>query len=106
MSTSTLPSSFGPTAPTARPAEAGLSPSQKESAMIIVMRNGATAKEIADVVARVEGRGLRVNISRGEERTIIGVIGDDRPVDVVGGVRGEVVLERHGSAPWTAPSSR
>ena len=49
--------------------------------MIIVMRHNATAKEIADVVARVESHGLRVNISRGEERTIIGVIGDDRPID-------------------------
>ena len=33
------------------------------------------------MVARVEAKGLRVNISRGEERTIIGVIGDDRPID-------------------------
>ena len=49
--------------------------------MIIVMRHDATAKQIADVVARVEARGLRVNLSRGEERTILGVIGDDRPVD-------------------------
>jgi 3-deoxy-7-phosphoheptulonate synthase len=54
---------------------------KEESAMIIVMRHDATAKQIADVVARVESRGLRVNISRGEERTIIGVIGDDRPID-------------------------
>jgi 3-deoxy-7-phosphoheptulonate synthase len=46
--------------------------------MIIVMRQHASAQQIADVVARVESRGLRVNISRGEERTIIGVIGDDR----------------------------
>src|SRR5919109_3658147 len=53
----------------------------QEAAMIIVMRHDATAKQIADVVARVESRGLRVNISRGEERTIIGVIGDDRPID-------------------------
>jgi 3-deoxy-7-phosphoheptulonate synthase len=49
--------------------------------MIIVMRHDASAKQIADVVARVEGKGLRVNISRGEERTIIGVIGDDRPIE-------------------------
>jgi len=49
--------------------------------MIIVMRHDATAKQIADVVARVEARGLRVNLSRGEERTLIGVIGDDRPID-------------------------
>jgi 3-deoxy-7-phosphoheptulonate synthase len=49
--------------------------------MIIVMRHDASAKQIAEVVSRVEARGLRVNISRGEERTIIGVIGDDRPID-------------------------
>jgi 3-deoxy-7-phosphoheptulonate synthase len=49
--------------------------------MIIVMRHDASAKQIADVVTRVEAKGLRVNISRGEERTIIGVIGDDRPID-------------------------
>jgi 3-deoxy-7-phosphoheptulonate synthase len=49
--------------------------------MIIVMRHDATAKQIAEVVAKVESKNLRVNISRGEERTIIGVIGDDRPID-------------------------
>lgn len=49
--------------------------------MIIVMRHGATAKQIAEVVAKVESKGMRVNISRGEETTIIGVIGDDRPID-------------------------
>jgi 3-deoxy-7-phosphoheptulonate synthase len=49
--------------------------------MIIIMRHDASARQIAEVVARVEARGLRVNISRGEERTIIGVIGDDRPIE-------------------------
>ena len=49
--------------------------------MIIVMRHDASAKQIAEVVSKVESRGLRVNISRGEEHTIIGVIGDDRPID-------------------------
>lgn len=49
--------------------------------MIIIMRHDASAKQIADVVSSVEACGLRVNLSRGEERTIIGVIGDDRPVD-------------------------
>src|ERR1700704_6511001 len=49
--------------------------------MIIVMRHDASPKQISDVVSRVEARGLRVNIVRGEERTIIGVIGDDRPID-------------------------
>ncbi len=49
--------------------------------MIIVMRHGATAKEVAQVVARIEKMGYRAHLSTGEERTIIGVIGDDRPID-------------------------
>ncbi|MCK7582448.1 MAG: hypothetical protein MZV65_47265 [Chromatiales bacterium] len=28
--------------------------------------------------------GYRVHLSQGEERTIIGVIGDDRPIDRIG----------------------
>lgn len=61
--------------------------------MIIVMRQEASAKEIAEFV-RVKSRGFRVNISRGEERTIIGVIGDERPsrdgaqFEVMNGVEG------------------
>jgi 3-deoxy-7-phosphoheptulonate synthase len=49
--------------------------------MIIVMQQRATAEQIAGVVAQVETMGFRVHLSRGEERTIIGVIGDERPVD-------------------------
>jgi 3-deoxy-7-phosphoheptulonate synthase len=49
--------------------------------MIIVMQHGASAKQIAGIVARVEAAGYRAHLSQGEERTIIGVIGDDRPID-------------------------
>ena len=49
--------------------------------MIIVMQHGASARQIAGVVARVESMGYRAHLSQGEERTIIGVIGDDRPID-------------------------
>ena len=49
--------------------------------MIIVMKKGSSAKQISAVVARVEAAGYRVHLSAGEERTIIGVIGDDRPID-------------------------
>ena len=49
--------------------------------MIIVMQHGATARQIAEVVSRVEAMGYRIHLSQGEERTIIGVIGDDRPID-------------------------
>ena len=46
--------------------------------MIIVMKRGATTRELAAVVARVEELGFRPHLSRGEERTIVGVIGDER----------------------------
>src|SRR5512139_3403887 len=49
--------------------------------MIIVMKKGSSAKQISSVVARVEALGYRVHLSAGEERTIIGVVGDDRPID-------------------------
>jgi 3-deoxy-7-phosphoheptulonate synthase len=52
-----------------------------EAAMIIVMQQGASARQIANVVARVEALHYRAHLSQGEERTIIGVIGDDRPID-------------------------
>ncbi|MBN2548573.1 MAG: 3-deoxy-7-phosphoheptulonate synthase [Anaerolineales bacterium] len=48
--------------------------------MMIIMRTDATAREITAVVERVEGMGLRAHISTGEERTVIGAIGDGRPV--------------------------
>ncbi len=51
--------------------------------MIIVMKSGASAKQISAAVSRVESMGYRVHLSQGEERTIIGVIGDDRPIDRV-----------------------
>ncbi len=49
--------------------------------MIIVMQHMASAAQIAAVVARVEQSGYRTSLIKGEERTIIGVIGDDRPID-------------------------
>jgi len=49
--------------------------------VMIIMRTGATQTQIAAVVARVEEQGLRAHISRGEERTIIGAIGDGRPIN-------------------------
>ena len=49
--------------------------------MIIVMRAGASAAEVDAVTQRVESMGYQVHLSRGKERTIIGVVGDDRPID-------------------------
>ncbi|MBI5050304.1 MAG: 3-deoxy-7-phosphoheptulonate synthase [Nitrospirae bacterium] len=43
---------------------------------IIVVRQGATDKEVRQVVKKLEGKGFKANISKGTERTVIGVIGD------------------------------
>jgi 3-deoxy-7-phosphoheptulonate synthase len=43
---------------------------------IIVLKHNASEEEIRHVVKKLESRGLKVNISKGTERVIIGVIGD------------------------------
>ena len=48
--------------------------------MIVVMKMGAAEAEINGVVARIRELGFAAHLSRGEERTIIGVVGDDRRV--------------------------
>jgi 3-deoxy-7-phosphoheptulonate synthase len=53
----------------------------KEEPMIIVMQAGASKTQVDSVVRRVETLGYQVHMSQGEERTIIGVVGDDRPID-------------------------
>jgi 3-deoxy-7-phosphoheptulonate synthase len=49
--------------------------------MIVVMKQAATRAQIVNVTARIEQLGCQVQISEGEERTIIGVIGNGRPLD-------------------------
>jgi 3-deoxy-7-phosphoheptulonate synthase len=49
--------------------------------VVIVMKRRATATEVQGVVDRVQELGLQTHLSRGEERTIIGVIGDERPIN-------------------------
>ena len=46
--------------------------------MIIVMGREVTDAEIGTVVKKLEDNGLKANISRGIERTVIGAIGDER----------------------------
>jgi len=46
--------------------------------MIIVLKPGTQDADIEDVCRRIEGLGLRAHVSRGEQRTVIGAIGDDR----------------------------
>lgn len=59
--------------------------------MIIVLRPDATKKDIDHIIKKVKGLGLKTMVSRGVERTIIGVIGEEdilrvRPLEAFPGV--------------------
>ena len=59
--------------------------------MIIVLRANATQPEIDHVLDRIKELGLKAHLSRGEHRTIIGVIGDEtklqpQPLQAIPGV--------------------
>lgn len=46
--------------------------------MLIIMRTDASQEQIDSIVSRVEVHGLTAHLSHGEERTVIGVVGDSR----------------------------
>jgi 3-deoxy-7-phosphoheptulonate synthase len=49
--------------------------------MIVIMEAHASDEQVAGVLDRVESLGFRAHPSPGSERTVIGVIGDERPVE-------------------------
>lgn len=49
--------------------------------MIIIMESNSTHQQIEEVIENVKKLGFRPHISYGEEKTIIGVIGDERKID-------------------------
>jgi len=49
--------------------------------MVIIMKHNASAQEIAQAMKRVEELGFKAHPIIGEERTIIGVVGDERPLE-------------------------
>jgi len=49
--------------------------------MIVVMRYNASMEEVAQMLERIEKEGLRAHLSRGDNRTVIGVIGDERMIN-------------------------
>lgn len=49
--------------------------------MIIIMKNQTPTREISAVISRIENLGYRVHLSEGEERSIIGIIGNGRPIE-------------------------
>jgi 3-deoxy-7-phosphoheptulonate synthase len=48
---------------------------------MIIMKTGATKEQVADIVKEIKRYGLRADVSTGEFRTVIGIIGDERVVD-------------------------
>ena len=59
--------------------------------MIIVLKPNATKKQIAHLLDRIKGLGLKPMVSKGTQRTIIGVIGPEdlirvQPLEVIPGV--------------------
>ncbi len=59
--------------------------------MIIVMKQNATPEEVSHVVEKIKQLGLKPNVSKGIERTVIGVIGEEdkvrvQPLEVYPGV--------------------
>jgi 3-deoxy-7-phosphoheptulonate synthase len=55
--------------------------SKGETDIIVVMRKGATARQIANVTARIQQMGCQTHISEGEDHTVIGVISNSRPLE-------------------------
>lgn len=62
-------------APSARYIEHILPLAKEMTTMIVIMRSSATEEQIEAVLERLQEHELRGHISRGEERTIIGVVG-------------------------------
>src|SRR5947209_9194021 len=59
--------------------------------LIIVLKPKSTNEEIDHILARIQELGLKPHLSRGEHRTIIGVIGDEnklqaQPLQAIPGV--------------------
>ena len=73
--------------------------------MVIIMKPGATREEIDQVIRRIESVDLKAQPSIGEQRTVIGVIGDktrlgDMPIESMTGVERTMPI----SAPYKLAS--
>ena len=50
--------------------------------MVAVLKQGVTDQQVENLVTWFNGKGLKVNISKGEYCTILGLIGDTSKVDI------------------------
>ena len=48
--------------------------------MLIIMQTNATQKDISAIIGCADSLGLTAHLSRGSERTVIGIIGETRPL--------------------------
>src|SRR3989338_9317967 len=67
--------------------------------MIIVLKTGATPEQINHICEKVKESGLTPQVSRGVERTIIGVIGEEakirvQPLEVYPGVERVMPIQK------------
>src|SRR4030042_2772583 len=65
---------------------------------MIIMKAEATEKEIANVVKEIKKYGLKADVSKGEYRTVIGLVGDESKIPfshfaVLPGVKEAVMVE-------------
>jgi 3-deoxy-7-phosphoheptulonate synthase len=49
--------------------------------MIVILKQGATRAQMDNIIARIEQMGCGVEVSQGEERTVIGIIGNGRRLE-------------------------
>lgn len=49
--------------------------------MIVIMKRDATQIQLTNAIALIEQMGCQAHVSQGEERTLIGIIGNGRPID-------------------------
>ena len=77
--------------------------------MIIVLKPGSSDADIEDVSRRVKDMGFRTHLSRGEVRTIVGVVGEDRAKEQLPSSKSTAcpsAARSWSSWPGPAPSSR
>ena len=48
--------------------------------MIVVMKSDATVKQTSSVIKRVQELGFEPHLSKGEEKTIVGIVGNGKKV--------------------------
>ena len=50
--------------------------------MIVVIKNDSNPKQMDNLVKWIKNQGLRINLSKGENTTVMGLIGDTSKVDI------------------------